>query len=145
MRRHADRRTFLTGALHARNDARKPRKRTCAELRPSCFASGLQAASCATDDVKRGYSAALDHQRSRGDRLVAAEAAGLHLEAKLLHSGSVNLHSVALFASNPRTSSYGSVSVACGSSDGVGSVVLAGAAARARPDCRSEAAVTDCG
>ena len=55
-------------------------------------AYGTLASFCCGDDVKRGSAATLDHQRSRVDRLVAANVAGLHLEAKLLHSGSVNLH-----------------------------------------------------
>ncbi len=99
-------------------------------------------AGCMTSNAAIGYDRLPE---VAWHRIVAATVAGLHLEAKLLHSGSVNLHSVALFASNPRTSSYGSVSVACGSSNVVGSVVLAGAAARARPNCRRAAAVTDCG
>ena len=103
-------------------------------------AYGTLASFCCGDDVKRGSAATLDHQRSRVDRLVAANVAGLHLEAKLLHSGSVNF--AALLASNAQ---HGSDGGACGSSNGVGSVVLAGAAGRARPDRRRAAAITDCG
>ena len=38
-------------------------------------------ANSASDDVKRGYSATLEHHRSRVHRLVAANVAGLHLKA----------------------------------------------------------------
>ena len=56
-------------------------------------------AGCMTSNAAIGYDRLPE---VAWHRIVAATVAGLHLEAKLLHSGSVNLHSVALFASNPQ-------------------------------------------